>query len=190
MKNQDIVQLVKQAKYDPTVICDLEVRFQPLLQKYARLLEYPDAYGDLQITLFDMVMKLDIGKMNNPTEGAVVKYIQQTLYHRYIVLSRIKNRYRSHHLLYSEDVNMEAVRSELCTSTEEPTEDEPPFIERDFLQRCLTDEEYEIIQLHFFSGYGIREIALAKNRSRQFINSKKLRALEKLKRAYIEYYNC
>ena len=148
--------------------------FKQLLKKYANKLQYTDAYYDLAESLIEIISKLDTIK--DTSAGAVVKYINKSIYHKYISLSKLNQRYSDTHFLFGEAEDVRT--SSYCY-------DRYDFINIDFLKSCLTDKEYEIIILHFYYDYSIAEIADAKHVSRQSINQTKLIALKKLRNGYI-----
>ena len=66
MKNSSFIQILR-SEISNDELCDLLRTFEPLLKKYARLLEYPDAYFDLQAAFPDIVKKLDVNRLDNKT---------------------------------------------------------------------------------------------------------------------------
>ena len=126
-------------------ICD------PLLKKYAYLLDYPDAYYDLQETLLDVLSKRD--RLKNHSTGTAVNYIRKAIYHRYIALSKSQRRYTQSHILYGEV-------TEAAPAGYSPgagIEDAYSFIDLDFLHSCLTEKECEILVLHFLTNTASRK---------------------------------
>lgn len=154
--------------------------FEPLLKKHARNLEYPDAYCDLQAALVDVIARLDTARLANRSDGAVVNYIGKTMYHRYIALSKAQRRYDQFHTPLDELTEAYEARNAAV-----PEMHVGPLDLGD-LHDYLTDNEYEIILLHFYYGYSISEIARMKKVSRQCVNQRKLSALGKLRRALSE----
>ena len=180
-----LCRLLVLAHADEKVLDSLLLQFDPLLQKYARMLGYQEAYEELYHALLILLLELDIRKLDNPSDGAAVNYIRHSVYHRYIALSRRRRQYVKNYAPFDACAEREvASRPEA-----ERENDELKFIERDFLRCFLKEDEYEVILLHYVDGYTIREIARMKHITRQAINHKKLKALEKLRKAYQEYYN-
>ena len=162
-------------KLNESEIYEFVCRFEPLLNKYARQLKYSDAYYDLMESLLNVVTK--IHRIKDSSAGAVVNYINKSLYHQYIALSKSVSKYNNVHFLFGEAEEIK-VWINSC--------DKYDFINIDYLKRCLTDKEYEIIILHFYYDYSIAEIAEAKKVSRQSVNQTKLIAIKKLRKAYEE----
>ena len=186
MKNSSFIQTLR-SEISNDELCDLLRTFEPLLKKYARLLEYPDAYFDLQAAFLDIVKKLDVNRLDNKTDGTVFRYIQSAVHHQYISLSKARRQYVRTHVLFCELEDPETGLT--CLSNvlaDTPAEDELSFIEKDYLQRHLNKTEYEIILLIFYCGYSIAEIAQSRKVSRQYVNRQKISALQKLKSALLE----
>jgi len=63
--------------------------FNPILRKYAYLLSYDDAYADLRCEFIGLIRSFPVGNYfeNN---GAVIGYIQKSIFHSYIRLSKKK----------------------------------------------------------------------------------------------------
>lgn len=67
--------------------CFLE-KFFPLLKKYAYFLQTEDALQELQCFLLAFVKNLHLNKLTSSTDGAIISYINKTIYHHYIALSK------------------------------------------------------------------------------------------------------
>lgn len=177
METSYLCDLIDAAKTDSLELFKLLLLFDPLLKKHARNLEYPDAYFDLQAALVEIAVKLDTAKLSNRTDGALVNYIRKTMYHCYIALSKSQCRYAQFHVPFDELTEAYEVRN-----TAVPETHVGPLDLGD-LHDYLTDNEYEVIVLHYYHGYSISEIAQMKKVSRQCVNQRKLSALNKLRRA-------
>lgn len=105
----------------------------------------------------------------------MVNYIGKTMYHRYIALSKAQRRYDQFHTPLDELTEAYEARNAAV-----PEMHVGPLDLGD-LHDYLTDNEYEIILLHFYYGYSISEIARMKKVSRQCVNQRKLSALGKLR---------
>lgn len=70
--------------------CTLQLvsQFSPLLKKYARRLRVEDSYEILQSCLLELIARMDIKRLSCCTNGVIIKYIEKTLLHQYIALSR------------------------------------------------------------------------------------------------------
>ena len=63
-------------------------KFSPLLKKYAYFLQTEDALQELQCFLLAFVKNLHLNKLTSSTDGAIISYINKTIYHHYIALSK------------------------------------------------------------------------------------------------------
>lgn len=153
-------------------------KFSPTLKKYARKLETEDAYYDLQAEFLELILHLDCDKLRETSDGAMVMYLSQSIYHAYIKLLR--------HLI---DNKMPTI------SVDELTDDalyqnsiihEPHhqffYIPPTLLSPQETDVFYHICIL----GYSAAELARKKGTTRQNINQTKQRAISKLQRFFTE----
>ncbi len=167
LKDVEIKKLNQREIY--SFIC----RFEPLLNKYAKMLKYADAYYDLMEALINIITKID--KIKDHSAGAVVNYINKSIYHKYIALSKLNCKYDNAHFLFGDEEEIKITVSAY---------DKYDFINIDYLKSCLTEKEYEIIMLLFYYDYSVAEIAEAKKISRQAVNQTKLIAINKLRKSY------
>lgn len=151
--------------------------FDKLLRKYARLLNYEDAYEELRLFFFELIYDMKIRGVGGENDGAIVNYITTAIKNQYIFLSKKRRR-------------------EECTSFSEMSEEQIAFIERatatyscgqisDYFpsKDKLTKHETEILYLLLVYGYSVNEIAHIYKTSRQAVNKSKLRALNKIRKA-------
>ena len=177
MEQMKLCALIDEAQKNHEKLYNLLLVFEPLLKKYARLLNMPDSYPELRAAFIEIILRMDVGKMANPTDGAIILYIQTAVRRRYISLAKDRRLYTQIHI-FSEGAGID----ESVRRTAQPAAD-PDFIERDYLRSYLTETEYEIILLYIFYGYTIAEIARGKGLSRQAVNQQKRSAMEKLRNA-------
>jgi len=162
---------------------DLSCMFSPLLKKYARHLGYEDAYFDLQLSLFECLLKADLNKIQNRSDGAMVNYINNIIVHSYWSFSKRHRQYCEAHLFI---IDVPETAFLLCELYENMIHvDCYSETSKQVIKENLTEKEYEIIILHYYHGYTISEIAKLKNVSRQSINQGKVRALEALRGVYL-----
>lgn len=91
-----------------TIICEipnedaiLEMlrRFAKLLNKYARLLNYEDAYNDLMVFFLESLLSDNMKKLIGKPDAVIVHYIAKTIKNEYIRLSKsVKTKW----ILYSD----------------------------------------------------------------------------------------
>lgn len=86
----DIISLVP----DEQAVMTLVKRFDKLLRKYARFLEYEDAYNDLLLFFIELLHKLkDNSGLQN--DDAIVNYISKAIKNHYICLSKNSERIKT-----------------------------------------------------------------------------------------------
>lgn len=166
-----------------TIICEipngdaiLEMlrRFAKLLNKYARLLNYEDAYNDLMVFFLESLLSDNMKKLIGKPDAVIVHYIAKTIKNEYIRLSKsVKTKW----ILYSDLGEKEqfVVESLLVYHQPEPLS---WTIESD----PLTSWEKNVLTMVFEYEMSIKEIAEFTGKSRQTINQVKLNALSKLQK--------
>ena len=158
--------------------CFLE-KFSPLLKKYAYFLQTEDALQELQCFLLAFIKNLHLNKLTSSTDGAIISYINKTIYHHYIALSKAKR-----HQLPTVSIESQTDYDPLQFDTAFSKSDTYNNLLLLDLKRALSTEEYHIIYDHYFRQYSIQEIAARDNKSRQAINKCKKTAIAKLKRYF------
>lgn len=174
-----IIDDIRSGQYgDQSAVLRLVNKFSPELKKYAQKLETEDAYYDLQAEFIELILYLDCNKLRNKSDGAMVQYLSQSIYHAYIKLLRqlidnkapiISANDLTDSILYQSPITYEN-RSDLF--------DIPPTL--------LTPQEaYAFYQICIL-GYSAAELARKKGVTRQSINQAKQRAISKLRQYFTE----
>ena len=151
--------------------------FDPLLKKYAKKLKYDEAYYDLRFEFINAIYKLKTTNLEELSEGQIINYITKMIYHHYINQSK-KNRSNVKSMVFSEmsDQMVSIINAKLVV------EDQQKDYEIEFALRKLNSDEQKLVYLIFFKEYSIQEIALSYGTSRQAINQKKKRIIQKMYR--------
>ncbi|MBU3194966.1 helix-turn-helix domain-containing protein [Clostridium algidicarnis] len=63
-------------------------KFDPLINKYSRLLEYEDTKQELSLTLIKVLQRIRIDKGNFTEDKYIISYINKSIINRYIALSK------------------------------------------------------------------------------------------------------
>ena len=155
--------------------CFLE-KFSPLLKKYTYFLQTEDALQELQCFLLAFVKNLHLNKLTSSTDGAIISYINKTIYHHYIALSK-GNRHKIPTVSIEDKSDFDSLQFD-SNFGESDTYSNLLLMD---LQRALTADEYHVIYDHFFRQYSIQEIAARDKKFRQAINKCKKTALDKLR---------
>ena len=152
-------------------------KFSPLLKRYAYFLQTEDALQELQCFLLAFVKNLHLNKLTSSTDGAIISYINKTIYHHYIALSK-GNRHKIPTVSIEDKSGFDSLQFD-SNFGESDTYSNLLLMD---LQRALTADEYHVIYDYFFRQYSIQAIAARDKKSRQAINKCKKIALEKLRR--------
>lgn len=151
-------------------------KFEPLNKKYARKLNYEDAYNDLILNIIKLVKNMKLNKFNCTGEGAMVSYIVTCVYNQYIFLLK-KIIINKQEISLSEMSEEQKYIYDVKTSVMDVGN---PFVELQ-IKEILTEDEYKLIYQIYVLEYSVCEIARNKNTSRQAINQKKIRILRKIR---------
>ena len=160
--------------------CTLQLvsQFSPLLKKYSRRLRVEDSYEILQSCLLELIARMDIKRLSCCTNGVIIKYIEKTLLHQYIALSRDARKITT---VLTEDLSEhDFFEYDLRFSNKD---EYISLLLRD-MQSVLSPTEYRILFSLFIKQYSVSETALQLNVTRQSVNQTKNRALRKLKIAW------
>lgn len=160
---------------DRDAMQELLKKFAPLLKKYAYLLKMEDAYEELQCNFLTALVNLDINRLISKSDGAIINYIQQSIYHSYIALSKAKR--KDSKIVHTDDLqDLDPLQYDARFSTN----DQHNALLLHDLQDMLTDTEYKVICGLYFERYTVSELAQILGKTRQAVNQAKKRALIKL----------
>jgi len=172
----NILELIRFSQNrDEESLVELIKTFNPILKKYSKILNYNDAYFDLRYEFINTIYKLDTKKLEDTTEGQIVNYISKVVYHHYININK-KSKFNREVTVFSDmsDTMLSIIETELAT------EDDKKYYELDFVLNKLTLKEQQLIKLIFYKNISIPEIATMYGISRQAINQKKKRIIQRM----------
>lgn len=86
---------------DGNSLVELIGLFDPLLKKYAKKLNYDEAYFDLRFEFIITIYKLKTTNLEELSEGQIINYVSKIIYHHYITLSK-KARSNAKPMVFSE----------------------------------------------------------------------------------------
>lgn len=164
---------------DEDVKLQLLEAFDRLLMKYARILNYEDAYPELRVFFLELLDRFTKKNIVFVSEGSAVRYISEAVKNKYIAMSRKQQ--LSRELCFSDLSENQQLYIEELMSTDEIMSTSLFLC----MSKKLSDREKYILHLYYIDEYSIDEIANKLKVSRQAINQTKLRAISKLKSALI-----
>ncbi len=171
-------ELIQQLPEEQAFLVLLE-RFERLLQKYARILAYEDAYEDLRLFFIELVLSMKNKEIINKTEGEIINYIGVAIKNHYIAIS--KSRKANRKICFSD------LSEEQMTIIEDiAAEDDPTDISEYFpYVQILTNYERAVLYLIYVEGYSLAAIAKMNHVTRQYIYKVKHQAIEKIRKHLI-----
>jgi RNA polymerase sigma factor (sigma-70 family) len=172
----ELYNLIKNAKNrEGEATLELITKFEPLIKKYSRKLNYYGDNTDLVISFIEIIDKIPIDKNEHFTsDECIVGYINTCFKNKYIYLSKKNQKQNNIEVPINFDI----------------TKDEPSInTENEILILLLLDKlpikEKNIIIKKFFLLYTDVEIAQELHLTRQAVNKSKNMALKNLKK-YME----
>ncbi len=157
-------------------VLDLIDKFTPLLKKYARELKTEDAYYDLQAEFLELILCIDCNKLRETSDGAMVQYLSQSIYHAYIKLRR--------HLIDNKvpTISADELTDSILYQNSIIYENHCNLF--DIPHTLLTPQEANIFYQICILGHSSAELARKNKISRQAVNQTKQRAISKLRRFF------
>ncbi|PXV86254.1 RNA polymerase sigma factor (sigma-70 family) [Lachnotalea glycerini] len=175
-----INDIVKSQKGDRDSTLKLINKFTPLLKKYAFKLNYEDAYNDLILNFIECIHNFHVENIKSKAERSIVSYICTSIHSSYVKrlneIIRLQNLFIYSNLSESEQYYIESLSA---------TNDSHFKLYMESLQDFLTAPEISIIELVYYYGFSVNDIANFYGISRQAVNQMKNRALRKLKKDYM-----
>lgn len=176
--NIKIFQLVKRCQEnDGDAFSDIITMFHPLIKKYAFLLDEMDAYADMYDSFIDCIYKIPIqGFRSSAGDAAILSYIKTTMKNSYIALSKRKGIRKFQIPLDDSDAENEKIGAISIDFDEQ-------VIKEDLL-RFLSTEEELLLEAKLFYGYSDIEIAKKLGVTRQAVNKRYRKIIEKARQYY------
>lgn len=171
-----LCDLIRSAQADDKkAMMELIDKFSPLFRKYARKLDYEDAYEDIVLFYMEMIRSMDPDRIASQEDGAVVSYINISIINYY------NKRVRK------------MIQHEREVALSDLTEEQKYYVEARAakpnqidglgelgIRELLSEKEYRIIYQIYEEGYTAAEITRISKKSRQSVNQLKHRALKKI----------
>ena len=165
---------------DDEAYLSLLMKFDNLLKKYARLLNYEDAYEDLRLFFLELVLSMKNKEIALKNEGAIINYISFSVKNQAIALSKkLKEQFETIFSDISEQ-QMSIIENIIAEENQEQISHYYPKDER------FTLKEAKLLEKIYVECYSISELSKEMGVSRQAINQMKKRALGKIKQNLID----
>lgn len=155
-------------------------KFTPLLKHYAYLVCKEDAFEDLQCAFLSLLKNLPLDKLTSREDGAIINYIKKSVRNAYISIS--KDKAKEEIVDYIDDLPTPAIA--VFNKRNSQLDSHESLIQSD-MRAVLTENEYNVLYRLYFEQQSVSEIAIHMNKTRQAINQTKMRAIEKLRQAWI-----
>lgn len=164
---------------DANAALELVEKFRPLIKRYAFFLHREDSFEDLQCFLLSMLKTWDMSRLSSTDDATIIRYIANSVKNEYMALSKQKGKERG--TSYLEDATVpQVIEYEQRTSTW----DQYNQLTLQDLHKVLNQYELAIIYAIYFEQQSVAEVAQQKHKTRQAINQTKIKALQKLKKAW------
>lgn len=164
---------------DANAALELVEKFRPLIKRYAFFLHREDSFEDLQCFLLSMLKTWDMSRLSSTDDATIIRYIANSVKNEYMALSKQKGKERG--TSYLEDATVpQVIEYEQRTSTW----DQYNQLTLQDLHKVLNQYEFAIIYAIYFEQQSVAEVAQQKHKTRQAINQTKIKALQKLKKAW------
>lgn len=161
------------------MVLGLVKKFSPTLKKHARKLETEDAYYDLQADFLELILHLDCDKLRETSDGAIVQYLSQSIYHSYIK-----------HLRHLIDNKVPTISTDELTDDilyqNSRTHTQGGLLSISIPPELLSAQEADAFYQIKILGYSAAELSRKRGVSRQSVNQAKHRAISKLKKFFQE----
>lgn len=181
----NIYELILRAQHEQKAMQNLLIKFDPLIKKFARKLDYEDAYYDLTVLFIEKITHLDCNRLKSNDDFTLLKYIKK-------IISSISCN------LFQQEVRRSKLNTIVLPDEEDIwftgnlsredkhlwSEDDYPAILEDLLADILTDYQAKIIDYIVIKGYSVNHIAKIYGVTPEAITITKNRALKKLKKYF------
>ena len=173
MENQLFNLILMSKEGDRESVLKIIEKFNPIINKYTRILNYDeDCKEELIVELIEIINKIPTEKLKS--DRYIVSYISTSLKNKYIHISQKRNKISA----------KEVGEIEFNLLTDEVFSIDDKLILNNML-KDLTPIERQVIKHKYINGLRDVEIANLSHISRQAVNQSKKRALNKLKKKYL-----
>lgn len=153
------------------------LKFQPLLKKYAFLLNYGDAYSEMYENFVECVYRIPLYQLHEPKNDSVIlAYIKTAMKNSYIGLSKNNGQYKK-------QIPLEEMDLLKKRDSHYQQDYENDLFEYE-LKKILCEKELFMLKAKFIYGYSESEIAKQLEISRQAVNKQFQKIYSKIRKYY------
>jgi RNA polymerase sigma factor (sigma-70 family) len=182
MDVKNLLDLIISAKGgDENAMLKILDMFKPIIGKYTRMMNYDEDFKSEIITKLISFVKLDFNpdKLREANDFVILKYIENVIYHEYILLSKKNNRKTNAEITYDQDTLVD-----LSDSIESLIDTLHNSLLLYDIERTLTEREFLCVNLIVLQRYTAEQVAAKLGVTKQAVNQCKNRAIEKLYRFF------
>lgn len=173
-KKVEISKLIYEIKDNKERFALLVDRFEPLIQKYVRLLykdEKEDTYAELVAALWEAVYSMEF----YDNDGKIVKYLSTALRNKFLELYRTSRKYHDH-IAEADETTIYNI-----TSEQDSYNDQITFDDMSIIEKKLCGRKKKIFRLIFYNECSDKEVAMKLGISRQYVHRVKNEICELIK---------
>lgn len=171
-------ELVLKAKIgEQDALLTIIEKFKPINMKYAIKLNYEDSYDDLILYEIELINKIKLEQFKQINDAVIVSYITKCIHNHYVYLLK-KLIHNKNEICISGLSEEQKYYYEVSIATNDC---DNAFKELN-IYKILNKEEYNLIYAIYVLGYTSSELARRSNTSRQAINQRKKRILNRIEK--------
>lgn len=173
MEKNIFIKIMKYKNGDKKSLLEIIEIFNPLINKYSRLLDKDDTRQDLIIHLIKVINNIPIHNKNLLKNNGTFRYIARAIRNEYIKLSQKRDKIKLNEMELDLDIEIgyEECESELLILD---------------MFKVLSKKESYIMKLLYVYYLSVSEVADYMKISRQAVNQSKNRALKKIRKLYLD----
>lgn len=154
-------------------------KFRPLMVKYAKKLDYEDAYNDIVLYFIKLIKSINLKSLTDKSDKVIVSYINRSVTNFYNkkIPKMIAN---PKEIMMSELTEEQKYYIEVAMAQKDTTD----IVSEYGLEHILTESERRLIYQVYVEGCSIADLARCQNRTRQAVNQQRIRAVNKIKACF------
>ena len=162
---------------DEQAMMDIISLFEPLTNKYFVLMHFDEDFkSEITMHLIELIYSMVFTKFRIINDGAIINFIKTSIYRKYILLSKFKNKIIDHEILCEYDDSLS------CCEDNYKFQSMLDELFIDEMLKCyLTNKEYICFNMMVVKGFSASQVSERLGLTRQAINNTKKRGIKRLK---------